>query len=90
MFREQHTPTDRLAVAWADRATRAPNAHVHIYVIAALAHELAGQRDLAAHCIAHVLRSSRDYRQADFFRAFQFSDGETLATAQAALGRLGI
>ncbi len=78
------------AVAWADRATRAPNAHVHIFVIAALAHELAGHRDLAAQCIALVRRSDRDYRQADFFRAFQFSDAETLATAQAALGRLGI
>ncbi|MDJ0950202.1 MAG: winged helix-turn-helix domain-containing protein [Alphaproteobacteria bacterium] len=78
------------AVTWADRATRAPNAHVHIFVIAGMAHELAGHRELAEQCVAHVRRTNRDYRQADFFRSFRFRDADTLATAQAALNRLGI
>ena len=78
------------AAEWADRATRAPNAHVHIHIIAALAHELAGQREQAGQCVARVRRSVRNYRQADFLRAFHFHDDEMLAIAGAALGRLGI
>ena len=30
------------AVSWAERATNAPNAHIHIRAIAALTHQLAG------------------------------------------------
>ncbi|MGI9462605.1 MAG: winged helix-turn-helix domain-containing tetratricopeptide repeat protein [Aestuariivirgaceae bacterium] len=80
----------REAVTWAQRAVNAPNAHVHINVIAALACELAGQHDLARQQIAHVRAAKAGYRQDGFFRAFPFQDGTTRATVQAALARLDI
>ena len=78
------------AALWGHRATMAPNAHVHIYVIAAIAHELAGNRDQAEQCVAHLNRTSRSYNKEEFFRAFQLQDDETRALAQAALERLEV
>ena len=78
------------AASWAHRATMAPNAHVHIYVIAAIAHELAGHRDRARHYIAHLSHTDRTYNGDEFFRAFPFQDDKTRAIAQAALKKLEV
>jgi len=78
------------AAAWADRATRAPNAHVHIHLIAALANELAGEGKRASECVKSLRLSNPNYNRADFFRAFQFDDKTTMGIARTALERLGI
>jgi len=75
---------------WAERAAKAPNAHIHIRTIAALAHELAGNRQVAERWASEVRRTDPKYEQASFFRAFPFHDEHTLAIAQAALKRLTI
>lgn len=78
------------AAAWVDKAVAAPNAHVHIHVIAALGHALAGHNDRAAKCVATIRRLNTDFNQADFFRAFPFQDARFLATAKEALDRHGL
>lgn len=78
------------ACAWAERATKAPNAHVHIRVIAALAHELTGNRAAAQKWASEIRTAEPTYGQARFFQAFPFRDADTLALAKAALKRLGI
>lgn len=78
------------AVTWAERATKAPNAHIHIHTIAALAHQLAGKTELAR-CDADRIRlSNQAYCQADFFNAFPFTGDQTRSLAKAALARLGL
>ncbi|MGI9514805.1 MAG: winged helix-turn-helix domain-containing tetratricopeptide repeat protein [Anderseniella sp.] len=78
------------AVDWAERATKAPNAHIHIHTIAALAHQLAGNTERAMAGAARIRRSNPTYCQADFFKAFQFTKEDTRARAKAALAKLGI
>ncbi len=78
------------ASAWAERGAKAPNAHVHIHTIAALAHELAGDRQAATCCVSEVHRLAPRYNQAAFFQAFPFQDADTLSALSAALKRLAI
>lgn len=78
------------ACDWAERGARAPNAHVHIYVIAALVNELAGNRTAAEAWVADVRRRMSTYRQALFFKAFPFRDAGTHRMIRSALDRLGI
>ena len=67
-----------------------PNAHVHIRTIAALAHELAGNRAAAEQWSSEIRRVTPGYTQDQFFQAFPFRDEHTLAIAQAALKRLAM
>ncbi len=78
------------AVEWADRAIRAPNAHVHIHVIAALAHEKAGNHQRAVECVQRVRNSSRNYQQSDFFNGFSFRDDVTMDIAKKTLNQLNL
>lgn len=78
------------ACEWAERGAHAPNAHVHIFVIAALAHELAGNRAAAEAWAADVRRRMSAYRQELFFKAFPFRDPVTRNVMARALDRLGI
>lgn len=78
------------ASTWAERAARAPNAHVHIRVIAALAYELAGNQPAAEAWAAAARRTSPGNEQAAFLRAFPFSDEGTRTVVQRALKRLQI
>ncbi|MEM7633580.1 MAG: winged helix-turn-helix domain-containing protein [Pseudomonadota bacterium] len=78
------------AVTWAERATKAPNAHIHIHAIAALAHQLAGKTELARCHADMVRRSNQAYCQADFFKAFQFTKDDTRSLAKAALASLNL
>ena len=78
------------AAMWAERGANAPNAHVLIQAIAAMAQELAGNRKAAEHWASKVRSPKSGYTQANFFRSFPFRDEATLAKAKAALKRLGL
>ncbi|NKB57599.1 MAG: transcriptional regulator [Alphaproteobacteria bacterium] len=80
----------REASIWGERGAKAPNAHIHIKMIAAIAHELAGNRQAAERWTSDVKRIDPRYEQKQFFAAFPFYDEDTLATVGAALKRLGI
>lgn len=67
---------DAEAAAWAEKAARAPGAHVLIAVIAAAAHSLNGNPQRAAQWVANVRERSPGITEADFFRSFPFADAE--------------
>ncbi|MCB1886593.1 MAG: winged helix-turn-helix domain-containing protein [Rhodocyclaceae bacterium] len=77
------------ACDWAEQAARAPNAHVHIYMIAALVSELAGNRAAADTWATEVRRRMNGYRPDRFFKSFPFRDTATCETIQGAFARLG-
>ncbi len=70
------------AADWGAQSVRAPNAHVHIHVIAAIVLGLAGREDEAAARVAHVRREARDFSFPDFERSFRFKDDTTLELAR--------
>ncbi len=78
------------AADWAARAIRAPHAHFQIFALAAIAYEMIGERDLAEQTLARIQRMKPDFRQSDFFRAFQFTDGEFRAEITKAMSNLNI
>lgn len=78
------------AIGWAERGARAPNAHTHIRVIAALACELAGDRKMAEYWASEVRRLDSRFQVATFFKAFPFDHDDTLSRATAALKRLAL
>ncbi|MEL6318919.1 MAG: transcriptional regulator, partial [Pseudomonadota bacterium] len=74
----------------ADEATRSPGAHFYIMWIAALAHELAGDR-AAAEARLNLVRAERpDISPALFFGAFPFAGGDAAALLTASMSRLGV
>lgn len=76
------------ASEWAQKGAEAPNAHVHIRVIAAVAHELAGNRDAAERWATEIRQGDRGFTRDTFFAAFPFRDDATRARFEAAMGRL--
>jgi tetratricopeptide (TPR) repeat protein len=81
---------DRASAAeWSERAVQAPNAHVHIFAIAAIMHELAGEREKAQSHLKRVQQARPDYRIEDFLRSFPMSDRQRGET-ETALRRLGL
>jgi hypothetical protein len=84
--REDHAA----ASEWADRGAKAPNAHVHIRAIAALANELAGNHQASRRWAAEVHRNDSSYCQDRFLAAFPFRDDTTRSGVTAALTRLGL
>ncbi len=80
---------DREAVTWADRAARAPSAHVLIELIALVAHGMAGN-DEAARAWARSARvRSPDLRGDQFLRAFPFRDPVVRKRVNDTLARFG-
>jgi DNA-binding winged helix-turn-helix (wHTH) protein/tetratricopeptide (TPR) repeat protein len=79
-----------MAAVWADRAVKAPNAHIQIYTIAAIANELIGERSKAAVYVDHIRRAHPGYGMADFVKSFPFRDPATQALVRQALQRLGL
>ncbi len=61
---------DALAAGWAERAARAPGAHVLIAMIACAAHALAGDETASAGWAANVRERNAALTREDFFRAF--------------------
>ncbi len=78
------------ASLWAERGANAPNAHVQIFAIAALALELAGKRQAAENWAARVRGPASRYTRETFFSSFPFRDTETRAAADRAFDRLGL
>lgn len=78
------------AVTWAERGGKAPNAHAHIFLIAALAHELSGKHDAALRWVREIARRDSGYDVATFHRSFPFRDARTAAVITDALKRLGV
>ncbi|MCP5236041.1 MAG: winged helix-turn-helix domain-containing protein [Zoogloeaceae bacterium] len=77
------------ACEWAEQGARAPNAHVHIFVIAALVNELAGNRAAADSWAAEVRRRADGYQPERFFKSFPFRNQGTRETIMGAFLRLG-
>lgn len=78
------------AAEWAARAVARPNAHPHIFGLAACSLALAGQHDAARVQVAKLRAQRPDYRVDDLLGAFHFApDGEAMfrkGAKQAGLG----
>jgi TolB-like protein len=77
------------AAVWAERAARAPGAHVLIAMIASAAHALAGDDARAAAWAANVRTRGLSLTRDDFFRAFPMKSEVTKARVSTALARFG-
>ena len=80
---------DAQAADWAERAARAPGAHVLIALIASVAHTLAGDETRAQYWAANVRARNPALRSGDFFRSFPMKPEAVRARVAAALARLG-
>jgi TolB-like protein len=80
---------DELAVQWAERAARAPGAHVLIAMIASAAHTLAGDQGRAAAWAANVRERSPALTIEDFFRSFPMASPTMRARVLQALKQNG-
>lgn len=78
------------AVAWAIRATHEPNAHFHIYAIAAACLELAGRSADARNNAGWVIERQPQYSVEVFRRSFPHKDEAAREPMLAALARSGI
>lgn len=80
---------DEAGAAWAERAARAPGAHVLIPLIAAAAHGLAGHAPDAARWAEQVRTRREGLSRGDFFRAFPLRDAGLRGRLDEALAGLG-
>lgn len=78
------------ASEWAQKGAEAPNAHLHIRVIAAVAHDLAGNKAAADRWADQIRRRDAEYRRETFFDAFPFRGDKIRAAVGGALDRLGL
>lgn len=81
---------DADAAAWAERAARAPGAHVLIAVIAIVAHALHGDDARAAFWAANARARVGTITAADFFRSFPFAHAATRDRIARALATIGL
>jgi len=72
------------AAEWAVKATRRPNAHVHILAIAATSLALVDRRDPARALVARIRDRSPSYDIGEFLRAFRFTPDLTKLMRQGA------
>ncbi|HYC00729.1 MAG TPA: winged helix-turn-helix domain-containing protein [Candidatus Limnocylindrales bacterium] len=80
---------DAEAATWAERAARAPGAHVLIPMIAVAAHGLAGNDARAAYWAGDVRARNAALTRADFFRAFPMQHEAARERVAHALERRG-
>ncbi|HSN73270.1 MAG TPA: winged helix-turn-helix domain-containing protein [Steroidobacteraceae bacterium] len=80
---------DREGAAWAERAARAPGAHVLIAMIAAAAQAMAGDEREAQRWAANVRERNPDLTIEDFSRAFPMKIDAMRTRIASALHRLG-
>ena len=78
---------DAEAAGWAERAARAPGAHVMIAMIACAMHTIGGDPARAAAWAANVRARNPVLTRADFFRSFPMKPDATRARLDAALAR---
>ncbi len=74
---------------WAERGALAPGAHVHIWAIAAMTHELAGDHSAAERWGDRVRDREPAYTKDRFFRSFPIHQDRARAIASEAFERLG-
>jgi len=77
------------AAAWAERAARAPSAHVLIELIAVAAHGLNGNRALAERWAQSARSRAPAVTITDFLRAFPFREPRLRKRFSAVLGEFG-
>jgi tetratricopeptide (TPR) repeat protein len=75
------------AAKWAEKAARAPGAHVLIALIAVIAQTLNGRHDMARSWALQARKQRPDVTMAHFFRSFPFRDDETRDRIAEALAR---
>jgi len=80
---------DAEAAHWAERGARSPGAHVLIAMIAAAAHELAGDRTRAAFWAANVRERNGSLTRQNFFRAFPMKVDAMHTRVERALAGMG-
>lgn len=80
---------DAEAADWAERAARAPGAHVLIAMIAVVAHALAGDKASATAWTANVRSRNPALGRDEFFRAFPMQSATTRARVSKALAVFG-
>ena len=78
------------AIPWSLKALSEPTAHAHIWLIAAMVHQLAGQTEAASRYTAELLKKAPNYSHEQFLRAFPFCDPDTLDRCKRALCELGL
>jgi tetratricopeptide (TPR) repeat protein len=78
------------AALWAVRGTLEPNAHFHIYAVAAACLELAGRHDEASRQIGIACSIFPDYSQRQFFRSFPYKQAQHRQLMAGALTRAGL
>ena len=76
------------AIPWSTKALTEPTAHVHMWLIAAMVHQLAGQTEAAAKFAAKVRKMRSGYSQDQFLQVFAFRDEQTLGRCKQALHQL--
>jgi hypothetical protein len=77
------------AADWAERAARAPGAHVLVAMIAAAAHVMAGDEARAASWAANVRERNAALTREDFFRSFPMKSEAMKTRISNALARFG-
>jgi TolB-like protein/Tfp pilus assembly protein PilF len=88
-FSHMASGEDSEAAAWAERAARAPGAHVLIAMIAAAAQSLAGNEAAARAWTANVRERNPGLTSEHFFRAFPIKIDAMRARVATALAGLG-
>jgi len=78
------------AAAWSIRGTQEPNAHFHVYAVAAACLEMAGRPADAADNARWVLERRPDYSVETFRRSFPHKDEQKRELLLEALARAGI
>ena len=78
------------AAHWAVRATVEPNAHFHIYAIAAACLELDGRHEEAGHYARLAQQKHPGYTRKVFFRSFPYKLAHHRQRIYDALGRAGL
>jgi TolB-like protein/tetratricopeptide (TPR) repeat protein len=78
------------AAEWAERAVRAPNAHVQIFMVAAFTSELLGRREKADAFVRDARRLNPAASVELFLRSFPFRDASLRQRIAGSLARLGL
>ena len=78
------------ASVWCERAANAPNSHLHIHAIAALAHYLAENHDKAGKWAAKVMPVKQGNYLAQFLRCFPFRDVKVVANIEEVFRKLSL
>jgi TolB-like protein/tetratricopeptide (TPR) repeat protein len=74
---------------WAERGAIRPNSHLHIWAIAAMSHELAGNTEKARKWVMKINEAEPKFENTQFFQSFPIRDIGTKLITKESLIRLG-